>query len=213
MKENNLAYEKSGEFLSNKTIVFDLDETLVHSQVLSSKNKVIKKNEAEALILQIQTGEDSVKTAKVFIRPGMFKMLTELKEAGFELILFTAGNVHYMKSIVEQVFTTDRIPQGTKVFSHMLSRDEMRVLADLTTHTGELVKDLQCLLEDRNLKNIVLVDNSEQKAQLQPKNLVPCFDFKGEGDDDYCHSLTEYLKEFLKVSDVRNKIIKDFHEF
>jgi len=51
VRENNLAYEKSGEFLSNKTIVFDLDETLVHSQVLSSKNKVMKKDEAEALIL------------------------------------------------------------------------------------------------------------------------------------------------------------------
>ena len=99
--------------------------------------------------------------AKVFIRPGVFEMLSELKNVGFELILFTAGNAHYMKSITEQVFTTDRIPEGKKIFSHMLCRDEMRVLADLTTHTGELVKDLQCLLEDRNLKNIVLVDNSE----------------------------------------------------
>lgn len=69
-------------------------------------------------------------------------MLTELKAAGFELILFTAGNEHYMQSIVSNVFTEDRIAGGKKIFDHMLSRDEMRVMADLTTNTGELVKDL-----------------------------------------------------------------------
>lgn len=31
---------------------------------------------------------------------------------------------------------------------------------------------------------MVLVDNSEQKAYMQHKNLVPIMDFKGEGEDD-----------------------------
>lgn len=75
VKENNLEFEKSEHFLSNKTIVFDLDETLVHSEVLTTKNKEIKKSEAEALILQVYTGEGTKKTAKVFIRPGVFEML------------------------------------------------------------------------------------------------------------------------------------------
>jgi hypothetical protein len=87
----------------------------------------------------------------------------------------------------------------------------MRILADLSTHTGELVKDLHCLLEDRMLRNLILVDNSEQKAFPQPKNLIPIQDFKGEKEDKHLSALSSYLKEFLTVKDVRTKIVKDLH--
>lgn len=94
----------------------------------------------------------------------------------------------------------------------MLSRDEMRVMADLTDQSGELIKDLQCLLETRFLKNILIIDNSEQKAYMHYKNLIPIVDFKGEGNDQHLKSLCEYLKTFKGEKDVRSKVIADFQK-
>jgi hypothetical protein len=75
--------------------------------VLSSKNKKIREEEANCLIVPIATGEGPTKMAKVFIRPGVFDFLRDLKAAGFELVLFTAGNRYYMNSVVSAVFTSD----------------------------------------------------------------------------------------------------------
>lgn len=102
--------------------------------------------------------------AKIYIRHGVIEMLQELKDAGFEIILFTAGNIHYMSSVVKHVLLDSST--GEPLFHHMLSRSEMRILADLPSQTGELVKDLSCLLEGRQMRDIVLIDNSECKAQL-----------------------------------------------
>jgi TFIIF-interacting CTD phosphatase-like protein len=146
--------------------------------------------------------------AKVFVRPGALELIHKLKKEGFEVILFTAGNKHYMESIVSNIFPKVK---GKEAFHHCLSRDDMRVLANFGTQQGELVKDLTCLLEGRQLRNIILVDNSEQKCFMQPKNLIPIQDFKGEANDDQLKSLADYLISFKGVKDVRSKIVEDFH--
>jgi TFIIF-interacting CTD phosphatase-like protein len=148
--------------------------------------------------------------AKIFIRPGVKDFLRELRSAGFEIILFTAGNIHYMNSVVNTIFGKEKI-NGEPYFDHLLSRDEMRILAEIATNTGELTKDLNCLLDGRFMKDIILVDNTEQKAYMQPKNLVPIQDFKGQSGDNCLKHLAAYLKEFNLEKDVRKKIVKDFH--
>jgi TFIIF-interacting CTD phosphatase-like protein len=149
--------------------------------------------------------------AKIFIRPGLKNFLRELKKSGFEIILFTAGNLHYMKSVVAHILAKDK-RTGEPFFDHILCRDEMRILAEISTNTGELTKDLNCLTEGRFLKDMILVDNTEQKAYMQPKNLVPIVDFKGEGSDGVLKHLAAYLKEFDEEFDVRKKIVRDFHQ-
>lgn len=173
--------------------------------MLSKSNYNQKEGESDFKVCAVATAEGVTKMAKVFIRPGVHEMLSELRDEGFELILFTAGNKYYMNSICEHVGIK-------KYFHHMLSREEMRVLADMTTQMGELVKDLHCLLEDRLLKNIVLVDNSEQKGYMQPKNLIPIIDFKGSATDKQLLSLTAYLKELKMVKDVRKSVVCHFHK-
>ena len=115
---------------NNKTLVFDLDETLVHTQVLTKANKDAKDGDSESKIADVKISESSTKKAKIFIRPGVHTLLRELRQEGFELILFTAGNKYYMESIVKEVLIDPET--GKPFFEHMLSRDEMRVLADLT---------------------------------------------------------------------------------
>ena len=139
-----------------------MDETLVHTQLLSSSNYNKKPEDSECKIAPIATSETESKMAKIFIRPGAREMLAELKSAGFELVLFTAGNEQYMRSVVKHAFGGS----GKPIFDHLLCRNDMRILAEMATGTGIRVKDLNCLLEGRFMKDLILIDNSEQKAYM-----------------------------------------------
>jgi hypothetical protein len=46
---------------------------------------------------------------------------------------------------------------------------------------------------------------------MQPKNLIPVFDFKGEAEDRYLDPLLKYLISLKQVKDLRVKITEDFY--
>ena len=60
------------------------------------------------------------------------------------------------------------------------------------------------------MKNILIIDNSEQKAYMHHKNLIPIVDFKGDGLDNHLKPLGDYLKTFKGEKDVRVKVVQDF---
>ena len=72
------------------------------------------------------------------------------------------------------------------------------------------IKDLKILEEGRSLKDVVIVDNNIQSFFLQLSNGIPIYDYTGDKNDQVLLSLTEYLKQFLDVADVRTKIDADF---
>jgi len=72
------------------------------------------------------------------------------------------------------------------------------------------IKDLKILEEGRDLSEIIIVDNNIQSFFLQLSNGIPIYDFLGDKSDDCLLPLTEYLKTFLHVYDVRTKIDRDF---
>jgi hypothetical protein len=45
---------------------------------------------------------------------------------------------------------------------------------------------------------------------LQLSNGIPIYDYTGEKNDEVLLTLTDYLKTFINVYDVREKIDKDF---
>lgn len=72
------------------------------------------------------------------------------------------------------------------------------------------IKDLKILEEGRSLSDIIIVDNNIQSFFLQLSNGIPIYDYTGDKKDLVLLSLTEYLKGFLDVPDVRKKIDRDF---
>lgn len=68
------------------------------------------------------------------------------------------------------------------------------------------IKDLKILEEGRSLSDVVIVDNNIQSFFLQLSNGIPIYDYTGDKNDEVLLSLTTYLKSFLDVSDVRQKI-------
>ncbi len=125
-------------------------------------------------------------------------MLNILKK-DFELIVFTAGNRQYANAVTSKIQTTQRY------FDYVLARD----VCTLHPH-GYNIKDLRLLLDERSIKDIIIVDNKAVSFALHFTNGVPINDYEGDKTDQTLRFLTQYLLKFKNEEDVRKKLQKDF---
>lgn len=80
-----------------KTLVLDLDETLIHSE---SSNHMISKPKNSVSISWKNSSNNSQESAYTRLRPSVFKFLALATEL-FEVVLFTASMPQYAKQIVK----------------------------------------------------------------------------------------------------------------
>ena len=106
--------------------------------------------------------------------------------------MFTASEKVYADLILNY------IDPDKKYFDHRLYRDDC-----LKSSDGYYIKDLR-IISNRNLKNIVLVDNSPVSYILQMENAVPIVSFLDCKVDENLKDLTMFLSEMYNTSDVRN---------
>ena len=95
---------------------------------------------------------------------------------------------------------------GQGFFSYLLSFKECLYSRDNEIH----LKDLKILESNRNLSDIVIVDNCVKSFYLHMDNGIPIYDFEGDPSDKALFHLTVYLKSLLYEEDVRTKIAVDF---
>ena len=67
------------------------------------------------------------------------------------------------------------------------------------------------MLSNRDLKDIIIVDNQVSNFMLQIHNGIPIKEFNGDKSDRVLKSLYDYLLLFQEVEDVRDIIHKDFY--
>lgn len=70
------------------------------------------------------------------------------------------------------------------------------------------IKDLRTL--NRNLKDIILIDNSAYSFAYQLNNGIPIIPYLDNKKDDELMELENYLMELLNVDDVRIENEKNF---
>lgn len=99
-------------------------------------------------------------------------MLNDLRKH-FELIVFTAGFRTYAETIVKE------IERDRKYFDHVVSRD------NCTPHPGgkHQLKDLKLLLENRSIKDLIIVDNKATSFAIHFTNGIPIVDYEGNKSD------------------------------
>merc|ERR1712087_100681 len=97
-----------------KTVVLDMDETLLHSVFLREIKDVIDEQSKDVQILKnLKRSADFFYTNKkygdvaVFLRPGLNRFLHKLSDK-FEVVLWTASERSYAKPIIDFLD-----PQGT----------------------------------------------------------------------------------------------------
>lgn len=83
--------------ITKKLIVFDMDETLIHSVACI-------KNDPGAIEIMISTGKSYLKINK---RPFMYEFLDEMKKM-YDLAIYTASQGSYAKCILKNIDPDDK---------------------------------------------------------------------------------------------------------
>ena len=180
--------QKSKPFLlppktsSKKTLVLDLDETLVHSQFLPNSIP-------SDLILKIDI-YNQLQDIHVLIRPGVQNFLKKLGKL-YEIVIFTASISKYASPLLD-------IIDKDNICSFRLFREHCSMMG--VTY----IKDLNNL--GRDLKDVIIVDNSPLSYSLNKENGIPISTWFNDKKDKELYNILPILEFLSCVNDVRDYI-------
>lgn len=109
----------------------------------------------------------------------------------YEICVFTAGEQDYADTILNFI-DPDRNIIHHRLYRHHCVRPE----------TGVYVKDLS-IIADRNLKDMIIVDNSIISFAFNLDNGIPIKAFVGEKNDDELLFMVTFLEEVFTKPDCR----------
>jgi len=174
---------KKASHKDKKSIIFDLDETLIHCNESTDIPSDV--------VLPIKFPHGEIIEAGINIRPYAVEILKEISQH-FEVIIFTASHACYANVVL------DYLDPQNQYIHHRLFRDNCVV-----TDEGIYIKDLR-ILGNRNLQDIVLVDNAAYSFGYQIENGIPIIPYYDNKEDEELKHLIPYLKSLAPVRDVRD---------
>jgi RNA polymerase II subunit A small phosphatase-like protein len=169
--------EQTEQMKGRKTLVLDLDETLVHScfQPVNNADFVIP------IVI-----EGTKHTVYVLKRPFVDDFLTEMGKL-YEIVVFTASVSLYANPLLDLLDTN-------KVISHRLFREHCTFL------DGSYVKDLSRL--GRDLAHTIIIDNSKNCYKLQPENAMGSLTWLEDKRDAQLVRMIPYLVKIYQENQV-----------
>ena len=169
-----------------KTLILDLDETLVHSAFTPFSRK-------SDLILNINI-EGENRTLYVLKRPHVDKFLYELSLV-YEIIIFTASISQYANPLLDEL-------DKNKYIKYRLFREHC------TYTNGIYIKDLKIF--DRKVNNMIIIDNNPLSYDNNIENGIPILSWYDNINDNELLKLLPLLKYMSNpnVPDVRTVIAK-----
>ena len=160
--------------LGKKTLVLDLDETLVHS-TFKLKSDVGEKFADHIIDLNI---DNTAYAVYVKLRPFALQFLSALAPY-YEVVIFTASMPQYAEPLLDLLDNND-------IISARLFRSHC------TPHEGLFVKDLTLL--GRNLDDIVIIDNAPYSYMFQPDHAIPVTSWFSDPSDTELRDLIPFLQ-------------------
>lgn len=182
IKAKEVELPKLSEYEHKKTIIFDLDETLVHC------SRDLYGSKPDVFIPIVFTNGDFV-NAGIHIRPYLKECLEECSKI-MEVIVFTASNKSYADAVL------DYLDPDRELIHYRLYRDHCIFVDQIP------VKDLR-IIKNRNLKDLVIVDNCAFCFGYQLENGIPIIAWTDNKNDRELYNLTHYLRQLASVDDVR----------
>lgn len=185
-KETHLLSTISRSDRGKKTLVLDLDETLVHSSFMPIKNPDF------VVPVVIDNHSHNVYVLK---RPGVDEFLEALGSI-YEIVVFTASLAKYADPVLD-------VLDSRRVVKHRLFRE-----ACVKHKEGNFVKvtsrnnrqDLSLL--GRDLKDIIIIDNSPSCYMYHPSNAIPVTSWFNDSNDKELFELIPFLKDLVTVDNV-----------
>lgn len=196
---------------SQKVLILDMDETLIHAKFHNETYEELEQQclgyipgegEGECDQFNLLLGSsnqhsDMYVRLNVKVRQHMEEVLQYLATL-YEICVFTAGEQDYADAIL------DFIDEERTIIKHRLYRHHCVKAAPRV-----YIKDLR-IIADRELKDIIIVDNSVVSFIFNMSNGVPISDFRGQKNDDELMFMVSYLEEIFAAEDVRKPIAKTF---
>ncbi|KAM0752537.1 NIF-domain-containing protein [Meredithblackwellia eburnea MCA 4105] len=175
--------------LTPKTLVLDLDETLIHSTsrpyASSARNAGLKVRVVEVVL----EGRSTVYT--VYKRPWVDYFLRKVS-AWYTVIIFTASLPEYADPVIDWLDGGDG---GGGMVGGRLFRSDCR------HSNGSYVKDLSVV--DADLSRVCLVDNSPASYAINQANGIPIEGWINDPNDECLLDLLPMLDSLRFTSDVR----------
>ena len=175
---------------NKKTLILDLDETLVHSSFKPINfNNISHKPD---IFLKINF-RDNIHNVYVLKRPYVYEFLKEMNKI-YNIIIFTASVKEYANPLLDTLDTE-------KIIKQRLFREDCCIGS-----SGKFVKDLKIL--NMNLKDLILVDNNPISYSYNICNGIPIKTWHFDKTDQELLKLVPVLQFLANVNDVREYIPK-----
>lgn len=136
--------------------------------------------------------------AGINVRPGLQRFLKQVSHY-YEIVIFTASQAYYANEVL------NLIDPSNEIITYRLFNDHC-----FKTAGGHFIKDLR-IIKNRNLANMVIVDNAAYSYAMQVENGVPIVPYFGGKQDNELADLAAYLIDLSSSPDVRPVIQRDFH--
>ncbi|KAJ7507747.1 NLI interacting factor-like phosphatase-domain-containing protein [Mycena galericulata] len=181
-----------------KTLVLDLDETLIHSTsrpLLSGNSSTgflglgtFSRNKGSGHMVEVVLGGNST-LYHVYKRPFVDFFLRTVS-GWYTLVIFTASMQEYADPVI------DWLDAGRGILAHRLFRDSCTQLPN-----GSYTKDLSVV--DPDLSRVCLIDNSPISYRVNEANGIPIEGWTHDPSDEALLDLLPVLDSLRFTSDVR----------
>eukprot|EP00923_Selenidium_pygospionis_P018052 GHVN01031627.1.p2 GENE.GHVN01031627.1~~GHVN01031627.1.p2 ORF type:complete len:288 (+),score=39.46 GHVN01031627.1:1475-2338(+) len=151
-------YTHSSMSPHSKTVVLDLDDTLVWSEAIPCPAHADLK---ERGIFKIELQDGSPFYFKIHERPGARELLRALSERHFELVVFTAGTKKYADTVVDHLLSDTDPTLIARRFYREDCKKEMCFNVETGEHKPGYVKDLRLVRREEELGQVVICDVCE----------------------------------------------------
>jgi len=166
--------------LKRKTLILDLDETLVHSTIKPVSHHHIT---VDVVIDKVAC------TFYVIKRPHVDAFLKKVAE-WYDIIIFTASMQQYADPLIDQL-DTRRLVKGRLFRESCLNKE------------GNFIKDLSLINQD--LASTIIIDNSPIAYSHNKENAVPIDNWMGDNPrDESLLNLLPFLNALRFTTDVRS---------
>ncbi|OQR93151.1 nuclear LIM factor interactor-interacting protein spore-specific form [Achlya hypogyna] len=170
---------------SKKCLVLDLDRTLWYRSFEPMGGADF------AAVLRMSHSKTQT-TIYVSLRPGVRHLLQTLSSL-YDIVVFTASEKKFTDNLIDELDTKGNI-------QYRLYREA----CSLHEEKGHLVKDLAIL--GRDLKDVVLVDDTAEVTAKHPANALLCSEYRGDKTDTELFAIATVLERLAHVDDIRSHL-------
>ncbi|XP_076306461.1 CTD nuclear envelope phosphatase 1A-like isoform X1 [Tachypleus tridentatus] len=181
--------------VKRKTMVLDLDETLIHSQHDGVIRNMVKPGTPPDFVLKVTIDRHPVRFF-VHKRPHVDFFL-DIVSRWFELVVFTASMEVYGAAVADKLDNNKGILRKRYYRQHC------------TLDYGSYTKDLSAITDD--LSSIFILDNSPGAYRAYPDNAIPIKSWFSDPTDTALLNLLPFLDALRFTSDVRSVLSRNLH--